>query len=272
MLRGCLGAILLRLAPKHFGGGQLCGDKECPFSGVTSSGKGGFSGGMCRKAMFGVWNHASVTTKNWPVGLPRKPVTEPMAHIGLGRRPSIPHRSAAPFRTTEASRRKLSAQHLTVVVPPPLPLPRFLLMWQYNRNISHFFVFSLAAHDAANTEKSFQNRLRRHLFFFFSFLSLSLSVSLVFSSFVSLFTDYFYFYFLFILFLFFVLLLWPGHCTELVAAVLTSATCMNNWVTCRVWVRQVWSIRQQNEFSKFILTTLYGDLIKWCSANYYFIF
>ena len=33
-------------------GGQLRGDKECPFSGVTKSGK---FGGRCRKAMHGVW-------------------------------------------------------------------------------------------------------------------------------------------------------------------------------------------------------------------------
>ena len=58
-LRACLGARLLPQSYQHPNlsegadrvGGQLRGDKECPFSGVTKSGR---VWGRCQKAMLGV--------------------------------------------------------------------------------------------------------------------------------------------------------------------------------------------------------------------------
>ena len=48
-------ASTVLLAPKPFGG-QLHEDKECPFSGITSSGR---VWRKCREAMFGVWRRGS---------------------------------------------------------------------------------------------------------------------------------------------------------------------------------------------------------------------
>ena len=148
--------------------------------------------------MLGVRNHASVTTKNWP------------AEVSDGTHGPYRFRISAfypaPFRTTEASRRKLSLSIWQLLFPIPHPSPDFSSNGSTIVTYSRFFVFSLAAHDDANTEKLFQNRLRRqHLFLLFLF-----SLSVVFIYFISLFTDNFYFFLIYFSFFIF-LLLWPGQ-------------------------------------------------------------